>query len=44
MPMKPGSDVKTISENIAMLRREGKTAKQAVAIAYAHARPPKKPT
>lgn len=38
MPLKPGSSKETISENIAMLRREGRPEKQAVAIAYNNAK------
>jgi len=34
MPLKRGSSRKTISENIAKLRREGYPADQAAAIAY----------
>lgn len=38
MPLKKGSSKKTISENIAILRREGRPLDQAVAIAYNMAR------
>lgn len=38
MPLKKGSDEKTIKENIAQLVREGYPVKQAVAIAYDMAR------
>lgn len=34
MPLKPGSDKKTISANIAELVRSGRDVKQAAAIAY----------
>lgn len=37
MPMKRGSSKKTISKNIATLRREGRPEKQAIAIAYSKA-------
>lgn len=37
MPLKRGRSKKTISSNIATLRREGKPRKQAVAIAMAKA-------
>lgn len=38
MPLKGGSDKKTISDNISELARSGYPQKQAVAIAYDHAR------
>ena len=38
MPLKPGHDKKTISENIAELMRSGRPKKQAVAIALEKAR------
>lgn len=38
MPLTPGSSSKTISKNIAKLRREGSPVKQASAIAYAKAK------
>jgi len=34
MPLRKGSSKKTISENIAELRRSGRSGKQAAAIAY----------
>jgi hypothetical protein len=37
MPLKKGKSKKTISENIAMLIREGRSKDQAVAIAYRQA-------
>lgn len=37
MPLKPGDDEDTISDNIAMLIREGRPRKQAEAIAEAEA-------
>lgn len=42
MPLKPGSDRKTLSANIAELVRSGRPQKQAVAIAEAVARGGKK--
>ena len=46
MPLKPGSDKKTIQENIRKEIAAGKTPKRAAAIAYSHARRKKgkKPT
>ena len=38
MPLKPGSSSKVRSYNIAELIRSGRPEKQAIAIAYAHAR------
>lgn len=38
MPLRKGSSDKTISKNVATLRREGRPVKQAVAIAYSMAR------
>jgi len=37
MPLKKGRSKRVISKNIATLRREGRPAKQAVAIAYSKA-------
>ena len=37
MPLKKGSSRKTISSNIATLRREGRSAAQSAAIAYSKA-------
>ena len=38
MPLKKGSDAKTIQENIKILIDEGKPVKQAIAIAYSVAK------
>lgn len=38
MPLMKGNSKKTISKNIAELRRSGRPTKQAVAIAYSEAR------
>jgi biotin operon repressor len=42
MPLKKGSDQKTISKNIQELRRSGYDRKQAIAIAYSQAGKSKK--
>jgi uncharacterized protein YdaT len=41
MPLKDGSDNKTISENIAQLIKDGFSRDQAIAIAHAKAKRPK---
>lgn len=42
MPLKSGSDKKTISKNIATEMHHGKSQKQAIAIAYSKAKKSKK--
>lgn len=42
MPLKPGSDKRTIQQNIRKEIASGKKPEQAVAIAYSHARRKKK--
>lgn len=42
MPLKKGSDKKTVQQNIRTLIKEGRPANQAAAIAYAQAKKRKK--